>query len=97
MKEIHSLNDLNLKKNLSCFERIELMGKTTVITHIQTQKKRRRVTKSLIYIFYNIKIKLKLEKYKAMYMYQIKELTHIYNMCYLKRKKKHRERFVFNL
>lgn len=73
------------------------MGKTTVITHIQTKKKRRRVTKSLIYIFYNIKIKLKLEKYKAMYMYQIKELTHIYNMCYLKRKKKHRERFVFNL
>lgn len=34
------------------------MGKTTVITHIQTKKKRRRVTKSLIYIFYIIKIKL---------------------------------------
>lgn len=72
------------------------MGKTTVITHIQTQKKRRRVTKSLIYIFYNIKIKLKLEKYKAMYMYQIKELTHIYNMCYLKRKKKNTEKGLFS-
>lgn len=57
------------------------MGKTTVITHIQTKKERRRVTKSLIYIFYIIKIKLKLEKYKAMYMYQIKELTYMYNMC----------------
>lgn len=57
------------------------MGKTTVITHIQTKKKRRRVTKSLIYIFYIIKIKLKLEKYKAIYMYQIKELTYMYNMC----------------
>lgn len=69
------------------------MGKTTVITHIQTQKKRRKVTKSLIYIFYIIKIKLKLEKYKVMYMYQIKELTYIYNMCYLKRKKTQRKVF----
>lgn len=69
------------------------MGKTTVITHIQTKKKRRRVTKSLIYIFYIIKIKLKLEKYKAMYMYQIKELTYKYNMCYLKRKKTQRKVF----
>lgn len=73
------------------------MGKTTVITHIQTKKKRRRVTKSLIYIFYIIKIKLKLEKYKAMYMYQIKELTYMYNMCYLKRKKNTEKGFLFNL
>lgn len=52
------------------------MGKTTVITH--TQKKRKRVTNfSLIHIFNIIKIKLKLEKYKAMYMYQIKELTYM--------------------
>lgn len=70
------------------------MGKTTVITHTNTQKKRKRVTNfSLIHIFNIIKIKLKLEKYKAMYMYQIKELTYKYNMCYLKRKKTQRKVF----
>lgn len=74
------------------------MGKTTVITHTNTQKKRKRVTNfSLIHIFNIIKIILKLEKYKAMYMYQIKELTYMYNMCYLKRKKNTEKGFLFNL
>lgn len=69
------------------------MGKTTVITHTKEEEESDKF-QQLIHIFNFIKIKLKLEKYKAMYMYQIKELTYMYNMSYLKRKKTQRKVFL---